>query len=82
MGRSFGNLTKARGIISYSLSPFEQKAFAGVISDGVPNVWRRFRSRAFRVLPPFIITYMVYRWAKDENTRLKRKDPSLYANDE
>ncbi|XP_006818308.1 cytochrome b-c1 complex subunit 8-like [Saccoglossus kowalevskii] len=81
MGRSFGNLTKVRGIISYSLSPFEQRAFAGFFKDGLPNVWRRFHSRIFRIAPPFIIYYMVYRWGTDANKKSKRKDPSLYVND-
>jgi ubiquinol-cytochrome c reductase subunit 8 len=52
MGRKFGNLgTTVRGIIHYSLSPFEQRAFAGVISHGVPNTLRRIRSQIFRVAP-------------------------------
>ncbi|XP_077984346.1 cytochrome b-c1 complex subunit 8-like [Glandiceps talaboti] len=82
MGLHFGNLIKAKGIITYSLSPFEQRAFAGVIKDGLPNVWRRFHSCVFRVAPPFIVYYMVYKWTKDTNAQLKRKDPSVYANDE
>ena len=32
---------KVRGTTKYHLSPHEQKAFAGVISTGVPNtLWR------------------------------------------
>lgn len=51
MGHGFGNLHKLHGIVTYKLSPFEQKAFAGAISKGIPNLFRRFQSQVFRVLP-------------------------------
>lgn len=52
MGMHWGNMaTNVRGLIMYSLSPYEQKAFAGAISRGVPNMVRRFRGQVFRVLP-------------------------------
>ncbi|XP_064636758.1 cytochrome b-c1 complex subunit 8-like [Lineus longissimus] len=82
MGKRFGNLTTVRGIIHYSLSPFEQRAFAGVISHGIPNILRRIRSQMFRVAPPFIIGYLIYDWGEKENARLSRKNPADYANDE
>lgn len=50
-GQHFGNLAKIHGIVVYKISPFEQKAFAGAISKGVPNMFRRFRSNVFRVTP-------------------------------
>jgi ubiquinol-cytochrome c reductase subunit 8 len=51
MGQHFGELAKVRGIVIHKISPFEQKAFAGVISKGVPNTFRRFSSQVFRVAP-------------------------------
>ena len=51
MGQHFGELAKVRGIVIHKISPFEQKAFAGVISKGVPNVFRRCRGQMFRVVP-------------------------------
>lgn len=51
MGRHFGNLARVRHIITYSISPFEQKAFANYFSKGIPNVWRRFSSSFFKVAP-------------------------------
>ena len=51
MGHGFGELAKVNGIVTYKLSPFEQKAFAGVISKGVPNMFRRFRSNVFTIAP-------------------------------
>lgn len=50
-GAHFGNLAKVHGIVTYKLSPFEQRAFAGAISKGVPNMLRRIRSNIFRVTP-------------------------------
>lgn len=41
MGHGFGNLWKYRGIITYRLSPFELRAFAGAINPGIPNTFRR-----------------------------------------
>lgn len=51
MGKHFGELAKVRGIITYKLSPFEQKAFAGVVSQGLPNVFRRVLANVLRVAP-------------------------------
>lgn len=51
MGKHFGELAKIRGLIQYRLSPFEQRAFAGAISKGLPNILFRIRSNIFRVLP-------------------------------
>ncbi|PVD34891.1 hypothetical protein C0Q70_06172 [Pomacea canaliculata] len=73
MGRHFGHLTTVRNIIYYSLSPFEQKAFAGVISHGIPNMWRRFCGQVFRVVPPFVVAYLVYDWGTKDHARRQRK---------
>lgn len=51
MGLHFGDLAKIRHIITYSLSPFEQRAFPNYFSKGIPNLWRRFTSSFFKVGP-------------------------------
>lgn len=51
MGREFGNLTRMRHVITYSLSPFEQRAFPHYFSKGIPNVLRRMRACVLRVVP-------------------------------
>ena len=52
MARHFGSLgCKVRGIISYTLSPYELKAYAGAFSKGVPNMMFRIQSQIFRVVP-------------------------------
>ncbi|KAK0078733.1 hypothetical protein PV325_002146 [Microctonus aethiopoides] len=80
-GLEFGKLAKIRGIVYFRLSPHEQDPFAGVITHGVPNIIRRIREQIFRVVPPFIFTYMVYSWAQQEHERVVRKNPDDYKND-
>ncbi|CAL8120239.1 unnamed protein product [Orchesella dallaii] len=81
MGHGFGGLAKIRGIIYYRLSPFEQKAFAGVISKGIPNTFRRITENIFRVAPPFVISYIVFNETEKESHRMARKNPADYEND-
>lgn len=51
MGREFGNLARVRHVITYSLSPFEQRAFPNFFSKGIPNVLRRIQASILRVVP-------------------------------
>nr|XP_056709624.1 cytochrome b-c1 complex subunit 8 [Euleptes europaea] len=81
MGIHFGNLARVRHVITYSLSPFEQRAFPNYFSKGIPNTWRRFSTQFFRVAPPLIIAYVIYSWGNEEFERLKRKNPADYEND-
>ncbi|NXX37867.1 QCR8 protein, partial [Tricholaema leucomelas] len=82
MGLHFGNLARVRHVITYSLSPFEQRAMPNFISHGVPNVMRRFSSQVFKVVPPFVAAYLLYSWGTQEFERLKRKNPADYENDQ
>ncbi|XP_076878020.1 cytochrome b-c1 complex subunit 8 [Brachyhypopomus gauderio] len=82
MGRHFGNLARMRHIITFSLSPFEQRAFPNYFSKGIPNVWRRFRSSVFRVVPPMVVGYLVYTWGTRVHEQGKRKNIADYENDE
>ena len=36
----------------------------------VPNTLWRIRSSVFRVMPPFLVTYLIYDWANKEYDRL------------
>ncbi|XP_023174158.1 cytochrome b-c1 complex subunit 8 [Drosophila hydei] len=81
-GAHFGNLAKVHGIVTYKLSPFEQRAFAGAISHGLPNIVRRIRSNIFRVVPPFILGYLIFDLTERKHSALLRKNPADYENDE
>merc|ERR1712121_461691 len=77
MGLKWGNMqSNIRGLVQYQLSPYEQKAFAGAFTKGLPNMVRRVKSQMFRVCPPFIFGYMIYNWANKENARCARKNPA------
>jgi len=79
LGKGFGNLgVTIRGTTKYHLSPFEQKAFAGVFSTGIPNTLWRIRRSIFTVAPPFIIGYLIYDAAEKEHDRLQRKQPGQF----
>ncbi|XP_019361890.1 PREDICTED: cytochrome b-c1 complex subunit 8 [Gavialis gangeticus] len=82
MGPEFGRLAYVRHVITYTLSPFEQRPFANYFRVGLLNTWRRFRGSVFRVAPRFVAAYAVYSWGTEENERLKRKNPADYANDQ
>ncbi|XP_056149081.1 cytochrome b-c1 complex subunit 8 [Lampris incognitus] len=81
MGRHFGDLARIRYIITYSLSPFEQKAFPNYFSKGIPNLWRRFTASFFKVAPPMVLMYATYTWGNHANQQSKRKNPADYEND-
>jgi len=81
-GHGFGTLAKVRGMIYYKLSPYEQKAFAGAITKGVPNTLRRIKESFFTVGTPFVLAYIVYDQTEKEHARLNRKNPAEFENDE
>ncbi|CAH8552696.1 unnamed protein product [Schistosoma mattheei] len=72
----FGHLNYRRGVITYSLSPYEQKASAGFFTHGFPNLMRRFREKVLVVA--FVLCYMVIEWANEENRRSKRKGAHVH----
>ncbi|CAL8113984.1 unnamed protein product [Orchesella dallaii] len=82
LGAHFGELAKIRGIVYYRLSPFEQKAFAGAISKGVPNIGRRCAENFWRTVPWFVGSYIVFAYYEDLAEKMKRKNPDQYACDE
>lgn len=81
MGRKFGSLTKGKNIVTYSLSPFEQRAFAGV-TKSIANMARRVRTQLPYQLPAFISGILLYTWAMEDFRQRNRKNPKDYANDE
>jgi len=83
MGGEFGQLkTNIRGVITTKLSPFEQKAFKGIITHGIPNSIRRTLSNLPFMVPPMIIGYLVYDWAEETHHKSLRKNPADFANDQ
>ncbi|ESN95339.1 hypothetical protein HELRODRAFT_86839 [Helobdella robusta] len=82
MGRHFGSLgIKVNGLIYYSLSPHEQRAFAGYLTKTIPNTLRRIKESILPVILPSFATYVLYDWAEKENVRRARKNPKDFEND-
>lgn len=81
MGRKFGNLTRGKNIVTYSLSPFEQRAFAG-ITKSIANMARRVRTQLPYQLPAFISGILLYTWAMEDFHKRNRKNPKDFENDE
>ncbi|GJQ82891.1 hypothetical protein Trydic_g2627 [Trypoxylus dichotomus] len=77
----FGNLYKLRGIVTYSLSPFEQRAFPKFFSHAVPNTIRRITESIPYVVPPFALGYGLYVILEQRHDKVIRKDPREYEND-
>ncbi|XP_013864423.1 cytochrome b-c1 complex subunit 8 [Austrofundulus limnaeus] len=81
MGLHFGDLARIRHIITFSLSPFEQRVFPHYFSEVLPNTWRRFRGSFFPIASNVVLFYTVYTWVNHKNEQSKRKNPADYAND-
>lgn len=74
MGKVLGNLgVRVRHIITYSLSPFEQRAFAGMLSKSPGNLVRRFFDNVFSFSPGLIAAGLVMYYSKKEHDRRLRK---------
>ncbi|KAG9296629.1 hypothetical protein G9A89_002900 [Geosiphon pyriformis] len=73
--RWWGNLggPVQRGIVTYSLSPFEQRAFAGVLKYGIFNAYRRIAEQLPYFGIPMLLAYSVYRWGNARYHYLQSK---------
>ncbi|XP_076761325.1 ubiquinol-cytochrome c reductase ubiquinone-binding protein [Xylocopa sonorina] len=80
MGLKFGRLAKMTGVTFFRLSPYEQKAFAGVWAGG-GRMMKRWRTFFLRFGFMFGGTYMLMVWANEENRKMHRKNPKDFEND-
>ncbi|CAL7936609.1 unnamed protein product [Xylocopa violacea] len=80
MGLKFGMLAKMTGVTFFRLSPYEQKALAGMWEGGgrMAGRWRRF---FLRFGPIFLGNYILMDWATEANHKMHRKNPKDYEND-
>ena len=82
MGKQFGNLIRARNIITYMLSPYEQRLFPGFFYKGIPNTIRRVSEELPYIMPGMIAAYCVYYFGTKNYMRRKRKNPADYEHEE
>uniref|UniRef100_A0A5F8G2B7 Cytochrome b-c1 complex subunit 8 n=1 Tax=Monodelphis domestica TaxID=13616 RepID=A0A5F8G2B7_MONDO len=84
MGHEFGNLIWIKHIISYSLSPFQQRAFPNYFLKGISNMTRWMQDSILCVtspLLPFIGFYLLYNWGTQEFENSKKKSPDAFEKD-
>ncbi|KAI8073122.1 UcrQ family protein [Gongronella butleri] len=62
-----------RGIVTYILSPFEQRMFAGVLHNAVFNTARRVTSQIPYMGTAFALGYFIYSSAKSKHAYLSSK---------
>ncbi|KAI0357814.1 hypothetical protein OH77DRAFT_1435553 [Trametes cingulata] len=55
---------KQKGIVTYTLSPFRQRAAHNLIRNYIFHGYRRLSSQAIYWVIPFAIGYGTYSWAK------------------
>ena len=72
---------RSKNVITYSLSPFEQRAFAGFTSS-LSNWVRRVKWQLPYQLPAFITGILIYNWAMKDFKERNRKNPKDFENDE
>ncbi|BFZ57469.1 Cytochrome b-c1 complex subunit 8, mitochondrial [Savitreella phatthalungensis] len=58
---------RQKGITTYSLSSFQQRALAGAAHNAVFNTFRRVKNQFLYFVPPFIGAYYIYTWANAKN---------------
>ncbi|KPI91264.1 Cytochrome b-c1 complex subunit 8 [Papilio xuthus] len=81
MGKQFGNLAFIRGILYFRLSPYEQRAYAGVLTKGLPNLVPRTLMTLPFWMPPFAFGALIYFYVDDLHRRSKRKNPKDYIDE-
>jgi len=55
---------KQAGVVTYSVSPFRQRALKGVFRGYLFNGYRRLAAQAGYWIVPVVIGYSTYAWAK------------------
>ncbi|KAJ7594041.1 cytochrome b-c1 complex subunit 8 [Mycena floridula] len=63
-GDRHGSITRQKGVIQYTLSPYQSKAAPQMIRTYMFNGFRRISAEAFYVVFPFAVGYGIYAWAR------------------
>ncbi|CAG8530120.1 11599_t:CDS:2 [Paraglomus brasilianum] len=56
-----------RGVVTYSISPYQQRAFAGALKHGIFNTYRRVASQSLYIGIPFVLGYFIYTEGKKKH---------------
>ena len=83
MGKGFGSLgVRIRHIITYSLSPYEQRAFAGMLSKSPGNLLRRVSDQVPYMAPGFVTLALILHFGRKNHDMRLKKNPDDYAHEE
>jgi len=70
---------RPKGIIIFSVSPFEQSPFQFKSQfNRISNLSRRIQDKAFIFFPPFVVGYAFLQWMENENAKMSRKQPCQF----
>ncbi|XP_033313612.1 cytochrome b-c1 complex subunit 8-like [Bombus bifarius] len=79
---NFGELpVRIRKIMYYTLCATHQRFWAKSISHGLPNFLKRSMHALVPMVPAFLSTVVIVKWANEEYRRSKRKDRKLNERD-
>eukprot|EP00055_Hartaetosiga_balthica_P018725 m.135248 g.135248 ORF g.135248 m.135248 type:complete len:84 (+) comp9878_c0_seq1:55-306(+) len=82
MAHGFGHLYKgAKGVITFQLSPFRQKAVGSFFTTGVVSGIKYAAQELPPMLPAMISGAFLFKWASDNFAQNLRKNPADYVND-
>lgn len=73
---------KQKGVVQYSISPFQQRAMAGALNSYIFWGYKRIMSKVPYVAPPLLIVYGIIQWGKKENEFLNSKEGHRLHGDE
>ncbi|RKP15067.1 putative cytochrome b-c1 complex subunit 8 [Piptocephalis cylindrospora] len=77
-----GSLTQ-RGVVTYQLSPYQQRPLAGAMKKGIFNVFRRTSQQLPYVIPAFVLFYVTYSYGNGEHAYMATKEyKKLHGEDE
>jgi ubiquinol-cytochrome c reductase subunit 8 len=62
-----------KGLITYQLSSYQQRPFAGVLKHGVFNTFRRVSGQVPYILPAVLVFYYTYTWGNQQHKYLNSK---------
>ncbi|KAI9295261.1 UcrQ family protein [Neoconidiobolus thromboides FSU 785] len=62
-----------KGIVTYSLSPFQQRAYAGYFKKSFFGMVKRFGAQVPYIAPAFALGYSVYAWGNAKNAYYNSK---------
>ncbi|GHJ90345.1 hypothetical protein NliqN6_6747 [Naganishia liquefaciens] len=72
----WGNMggPKQKGVVTYSVSPFRQRALKGTLHGYIFNGYSRAMRQAPYMLIPFGVGYAVYAWASEKSAYYNSKE--------